>query len=114
VPPIRIWIVFEVPDSVTRPVPSVHVELEPDVSQLPEAEIVPLVNEIEFVPASFIATSVAVIADVLAVSVPPPDTVRLAPPVMSFPEVVRAPVIDRALLTSTALLCVIVPETIRL
>src|SRR5207245_3126720 len=49
-----------------------------------------------------------------AVSVPPPATSRLAPPVMSFPDVVRVPSMERVPSTSVALFCVTVPEMVRL
>jgi hypothetical protein len=49
-----------------------------------------------------------------AVSVPPPATSRLAPPVMSFPDVVRVPSMERVPSTSMALFCVTVPEMVRL
>ena len=49
-----------------------------------------------------------------AVSVPPPATSRLAPPVMSFPDVVRLPSMARVPSTSVALFCVTVPEMVRL
>jgi len=49
-----------------------------------------------------------------AVSAPPPATSKLAPPVMSFPDVVRVPLMERFPSTSVALFCVTVPETVRL
>src|SRR6267143_350860 len=49
-----------------------------------------------------------------AVSAPPLPTVRFAPPVMLFPDVVRVPVISRFPPTSVALFCVTVPEIVRL
>src|SRR3989440_9796320 len=48
-----------------------------------------------------------------AVSVPPPATSRLAPPVRSFPDVVRVPSMERVPSTSVALFCVTVPEMVR-
>src|SRR5207244_9864693 len=49
-----------------------------------------------------------------AVSAPPPATSKLAPPVMSFPDVVRVPLMERFPSTSVALFCVTVPETVGL
>src|SRR6266566_2618239 len=43
-----------------------------------------------------------------------PEIVRLAPPVMLFPDVVSVPVTDSVPRTSSAVLCVIVPEIARL
>src|SRR5437762_9636737 len=49
-----------------------------------------------------------------AVSVPPPATSRLAPPVMSFPVVVSVPSMERVPSTSVALFCATVLEMVRL
>jgi hypothetical protein len=114
VPLARIVTVFAEPDSVTVLVPCVHVELDPLVSQLPEAEMEPEVIEIVLVAAPVIVTSLTVMDAVVPVRVPPPDTVSVAPPLTLLPLVVRVPVIEIALLMSVGLDSVIVPETVRL
>src|SRR5438093_11327189 len=68
----------------------------------------------EFVPASFIVTEETRIDDAVPTRLPPPEIVRLAPPVMLFPEVVSVPVPDSDPLTSSAVFCVTVPEMTRL
>src|SRR5437899_7240769 len=90
------------------------VEDDPEVSHEPDAEIEPVVREMEFVPASFIVTPETTIEDAVPIRVPPPEIARLAPPVMLFPDVVSLPVTGNVPRTSSAVFCVIVPETIRL
>src|SRR5437867_11889276 len=68
----------------------------------------------EFVPASFIVTPETTIDDEVPTRLPPPEIVRLAPPVRSFPDVVSVPLTDSVPLTSIAVICVIVPEMTRL
>src|SRR5881396_2938788 len=89
---------------------------EPAVSTEDETdtEIDPVVKEMEFVPASFIVTEETRIDDAVPTRLPPPEIVRLAPPVMLFPEVVSVPVADSEPRTSSAVFCVTVPEMTRL
>jgi len=94
--------------------PAVKAEDDPEVSHEPDAEIEPVVREKEFVPASFIVTPETTIDDAVPIRLPPPEIVRLAPPVMSFPDVVSVPVTDSVPRTSSAVLCVIVAEMARL
>jgi len=107
-------IVPEVTVRVTVDDPALSAEDGPDVSQEPDAEMEPLVSEIEFVAASFIVTPATMIAEVVPIRLPPPEIVRLAPPVMLFPDVVSVPTTDRVPLTSIALVCVTLPEIVRL
>jgi len=107
-------IVPEVTVRVTVDDPALSPEDGPDVSQEPDAEMEPLVSEIEFVAASFIVTLATMTADVVPIRLPPPEIVRLAPPVMLFPDVVSVPTMDKVPLTSIALLCVTAPEIVRL
>jgi len=100
--------------SVTNAVPALNVEEDPDVSHEPEADIDPVVREIEFAAESFIVTPPTTMAAVVPIRLPPPETVRFAPPVMSDPEVVNEPRISRAPLTSVAVPWVIVPRIVRL
>jgi hypothetical protein len=109
-----VFTVLAAPERTTVDVPLVNVDPEPEVSQFPETLIVPVVRERVSAEPSFIVTFVKVIVDEVAVRVPPPWTTRFAPPVILFPEVVSVPVIETELLTSTAVLCVIVPLTVTL
>src|SRR5947209_12856512 len=68
----------------------------------------------EFVPGAFIRTPETTIEDEVPTRLPPPEIVRLAPPVRSFPDVVSVPVTDSVPRTSIAVFCVIVPERTRL
>src|SRR5256712_14205890 len=68
----------------------------------------------EFVPASFIVTPETTIEDAVPIRLPPPEIARLAPPVMLFPDGVSLPVTDSVPRTSSAVFCVIVPETTKL
>src|SRR5437870_12906233 len=79
-------LVFRVPVRVTVDVPAVNVEDAPLVSHVPEAVMLPVVSEMEFADASFIVTFVTVIDADVPTSAPPAETVRLAPPVMLFPD----------------------------
>src|SRR2546425_2490101 len=99
---------------VTVDEPAVKADDDPEVSHEPDAEIEPVVREIEFVPASFIVTAETPIEDAVPIRLPPPEIVRLAPPVMLFPDVASVPVTDSVPRTSSAVLCVIVPEIARL
>jgi len=99
---------------VTVDEPAVSTEDDPEVSQEPDTEIDPVVKEMEFVPASFIVTEETRIDDAVPTRLPPPEIVRLAPPVMLFPEVVSVPVTDSEPLTASAVFCVTVPEMTRL
>src|SRR5437879_1842335 len=87
-------------------------EDDPEVSHEPDAEIEPVVREMEFVPASFIVTPETTIEDAVPIRLPPPEIARLALPVMLFPDVVSLPVTDSVPRTSSAVFCVIVQETI--
>src|SRR2546422_787883 len=89
-------------------------EDDPEVSHEPDAEIEPVVREMEFVPASFIVTPETTIEDAVPIRLPPPEIARLAPPVMLFPDVVSLPVTDSVPRTSSAVFCVTVPETTKL
>src|SRR3989454_5849524 len=94
--------------------PAVSTEDDPEVFHEPDTEIDPVVKEMEFVPASFIVTEETRIDDAVPIRLPPPEIVRLAPPVMLFPEVVSVPVTDSEPRTSSAVFCVMVPEMTRL
>jgi hypothetical protein len=135
--PARSLTVLAVPERVTVDVPGVSVDPAPDVSQLPLALNAPdpekLITPLE---PPVIVTSVAltvplvmlsvvpfptvtvpnVHVDVLPVIPPVPTSERAAPPVTLLPEVVSVPDPDVAsvLLTSTAVVCETVPETVRL
>jgi hypothetical protein len=104
--------VFPDPESVTVLVPFVNVPAEE--SQLPEQVHEPVVNE-KVVPDPTV-TSRKVTVEVLAVRPPVPTSERDAPPVTLLPEVVSVPDPDVAsvLLTSIAVVCETVPETVRL
>ena len=95
-------------------VPAVITDDDPEVSHEPATEIEPVVREMEFVPASFIVTPETTIDDEVPIRLPPPEIVRLDPPVMLFPDVVSVPVTDSVPLTSSALSCATVPEMPRL
>jgi len=99
---------------VTVEEPAVKAEDDPEVSHEPDAEIEPVVREMEFVPASFIVTPETTIDDAVPIRLPPPEIARLAPPVMLFPDVASLPVTDSVPRTSSAVFCVIVPEMTRL
>jgi len=99
---------------VTVDDPAVKAEDDPEVSHEPDAEIEPVVMEMEFVPVSFIVTPETTIEDAVPIRLPPPEIVRLAPPVMLLPDVVSLPVTDRVPRTSSAVFWVIVPEMTRL
>jgi len=99
----RTFTVLDAPDRTTVEVPFVKVEKPPDVFQFPDTFIVPLVREIVFAEASFIVTSVKVIVEDVAVSVPPLWTTRLAPPVTLLPPDVSVPDTVRVTPTSIAL-----------
>src|SRR2546426_3031322 len=71
---------------VTVDEPAVSTEDDPEVSHEPDTEIDPVVKEMEFVPASFIVTEETRIDDAVPTRLPPPEIVRLAPPVTLFPE----------------------------
>src|SRR3989442_15584333 len=90
--------------------PAVSTEDDPEVSHEPDTEIDPVVKEMEFVPASFIVTEETRIDDAVPTRLPPPEIVRLAPPVMLFPEVVSLPVTDSEPRTSIFELCVMLPD----
>lgn len=98
---------------VTVDDPALNAEDGPDVSHGPDSEMDPLVREIELADASFIVTPATVIDDVVARRRPPPEIVRLAPPVMPFPDVVNVPVTESVPLTSIAVFSVTVPEIAR-
>src|SRR3989475_13289251 len=89
-------------------------EDDPEVSHEPDAEIEPVVREMEFVPASFIVTPETTIEDAVAIRLPPPEIVRVAPPVMLFPDVVSLPVTDSVTRTSNAVFRVIGPASTKL
>ena len=102
-----------VPDTIVRVTvddPALNAEDGPDVSHDPDTEMDPLVREIEFADASFMVTAATMIDDVVAMRRPPPEIVRLAPPEMPFPDVVRVPVTESVPLTSIAVFSVTVPE----
>src|SRR5690348_8495514 len=67
----------------------------------------------EFAAASFIVTPETTIDDAVPMRRPPPEIVRLAPPVMLCPEVVSVPVTDSEPRTSRAVFCATVPEMTR-
>jgi hypothetical protein len=104
----------EVTVRVTVDDPELNTDRAPDVSQEPEADMDPLVKEMEFAEASFIVTPPTTIDDVLPIRSPPAESVRFAPPVTSFPDVVNVPTIEREPLTSIRLTCVRVPEIVKL
>src|SRR2546426_3238954 len=99
---------------VTVDEPAVSTEDDPEVFNEPDTEMDPVVKEMEFVAASFIVTEEARIDDAVPIRLPPPEIVRVAPPVMLFPEVVSVPVTDSEPRTSSAVFCVMVPEMTRL
>src|SRR5256712_9359793 len=68
----------------------------------------------EFVRGSFFVPAERQMEDGVPIGLPPPEIARLAPPVMLFPDVVSLPVTDSVPRTSSAVFCVIVPETTRL
>src|SRR3989442_5312820 len=89
-------------------------EDDPEVSHEPDAETGPVVREMEFVPASFIAPRETRTEAVVPIRLPPPEFGRLPPPVMLFPAVVSLPVTDSVPRPSSAVFCVMVPEMTRL
>ncbi len=109
-----IAMVLELPLSVTVEVPALNSEDEPDVSQEPDAIIDPVVNEIVLAEESLMVTPATEMDEAVPISVPPPETVRLAPPVRLFPDVSSVPVMERIPVTSVALLCVTMPDIVRL
>src|SRR5437899_10010081 len=84
-----IAIVPEAAVSVTVDEPALKAEDEPEVSHEPDAEIEPVVREMEFVPASFMVTPETRIEDGGPIRLPPRESARLAPPGLLFPAVVR-------------------------
>src|SRR5206468_12099595 len=105
-----------VPESAVRGAvedPAVKADDEAEVSDERDAEIEPVVREMEFGAASFIVTPETTIEDAVPIRLPPPEIARLAPPMMLFPDVVSLPVTNSVPRTSSAVFCVIVPETTR-
>ena len=105
--------VLVVPDSVTVDVPFVKTEPTPDVSQLPDTVADAEVNVIVPDAPPVIVTSVKVKVELLASRSPPLGTLRLAPPEMAFPLVVKVPDTDSVCETSMALDCVMVPDGVK-
>src|SRR5438093_4005401 len=103
--------VYELPLNITAELQEFRTDPPPVLSQEPLTVHGP-VRVIVPETAPVIVTFVNVDVEVPAARVPPSGTTRFEPPVMLNPPVVSVPLTVKELDTSTAVDCVIVPETV--